>query len=166
MTDQDENGPAGVEVTRFIPVPTTVSTEAQAFLAMSDLFGEAGDKEPDPADIDGWRAMIATANEMLIAVVGAQPPVPASTVEETSVGDVRVLVLTPDGVPQGPDQPVLLDIHGGGLIMGGGEACRVMARRIAATVRMPTWSVDYRMPPDHPYPAALDDCLAAYRAAP
>jgi monoterpene epsilon-lactone hydrolase len=163
MTDQDENGRVGVEVTRFIPVPTTVSTEAQAFLAMSDLFGAAGHGEPDRTDIKAWRTMIATANEMLIAVLGAQPAVPSSTVEETVVGDVRVLRLTPEGAPHGPDQPVFLDIHGGGLIMGGGAACAVMARKMAATVRMPMWSVDYRMPPDHPYPAALDDCLTAYR---
>ncbi len=44
-------------------------------------------------------------------------------------------------------------------IMGGGEACRALATQMAATVRMHTWSLDYRMPPDHPYPAALDDCI-------
>ena len=59
--------------------------------------------------------------------------------------------------------PIYLDIHGGSLLMGGGKACEVMARRSAAQVQMQTWSVDYRMPPDHPYPAALDDVLAVYR---
>jgi monoterpene epsilon-lactone hydrolase len=163
MTEDHESGPAGSEVTRFIPVPTTVSAEAQAFLGMSDLFGAGGDAEPDRGDIDGWRAMIATANEMMIAVLGAQPPVPSSAVEQIAVGDVPVYILTPDGLPDAPDPAVYFDIHGGGLIMGGGEACLVMARKTTAMVRMTTWSVDYRMPPDHPYPAPLDDCIAAYR---
>ena len=60
-------------------------------------------------------------------------------------------------------QPIYLDIHGGSLVMGGGKACEVMARRAANQVQKQTWSVDYRMPPDHPYPAALDDVLAVYR---
>ncbi len=73
-------------------------------------------------------------------------------------------MVTPEGVDESGDtQPIYLDIHGGSLLMGGGRACEVMARRVAAQVQMQTWSVDYRMPPDHPYPAALDDVLAIYR---
>ncbi len=56
-----------------------------------------------------------------------------------------------------------LDIHGGGFVVGGGDACRVLGTKAAAMVRMRTWSVDYRMPPEHPYPAALDDCITVYR---
>lgn len=158
-----EGGPAGIEVTRHIPVPTTVSAEAQAFLGMADLFGAAGEEEPDRSDIEGWRARIAATNEMLVAVLGAQAPQPEAALDELTVGEVPVYVLTPDGSADEPEPPVYFDIHGGALVMGGGDACVAMARKMAATVRMTTWSVDYRMPPDHPYPAALDDCLAAYR---
>jgi acetyl esterase/lipase len=155
--------PAGAEVTRFIPIPTSISEQAQAFLGMADLFGEAGGAEPHHTDIDGWRAAIKSADETLVAVLGAQPAHPASTLEETSVGEVPLYVLTPEGLADDDDPPIYFDIHGGALIMGGGEACKVMARKVTAMVRMQTWSVDYRMAPDHPYPTALDDCLAAYR---
>ena len=56
------------------------------------------------------------------------------------------------------------DIHGGGFIAGGGEMCRMLAKIRAADYGAQVFSVDYRLAPDHPYPAALDDCLAAYRA--
>jgi epsilon-lactone hydrolase len=86
-----------------------------------------------------------------------------SSVQSRSVGEVPVFVVTPEGVHDGETEPIYLDIHGGSLLMGGGKACEVMARRVAAQVQMQTWSVDYRMPPDYPYPAALDDVLAVYR---
>ena len=74
-----------------------------------------------------------------------------------------VFVVTPDGLPEGSDQPVFLDIHGGAFFVGFGDTCRVMAKHMAHQVQMRTWSVDYRTPPDHPYPAALNDCMTVYR---
>ncbi len=165
MTAQDEvSDQAGFEVTRFIPVPTSVSEQAQQFLGMGLSIGAATAQQPDLTDIDDWRALIKESDEILIAFTDMIPAVPASTIETISVGDVPVFVMTPDGVPaDDPDQPIFFDIHGGALIMGGGEACRALATKMAAMVRMRTWSVDYRMAPDHPYPAALDDCMAVYR---
>jgi monoterpene epsilon-lactone hydrolase len=152
----------GREVARFIPVPTSVSAQAQQFLSI-DMFG--GDVEHvAPRDVAGWRALIKQTDELLVAVLGEQVAHLSASVQSKSVGDVPVFVVTPEGVDRSGDgQPIFLDIHGGSLLMGGGKACEVMARRMAAQVQMQTWSVDYRMPPDHPYPAALDDVVAAYR---
>jgi monoterpene epsilon-lactone hydrolase len=160
MTSEDQGHGEGREVTRFIGVPTSVSQQAQQFLSM-DLFGDSADPL-DPSDVDGWRARIETSNEMLIAVLGPEVDQLGSTIASRAIDGVPVFVVVPDGVDDGADQPIYLDIHGGALVMGGGKACEVMAQKMAAQVQMPTWSVDYRMPPDHPYPAALDDVLAVY----
>jgi epsilon-lactone hydrolase len=160
--DNEGRTASGREVARFIPVPTSVSEQAQQFLDM-DMFG-AGAGRAAPKDIAGWRALIKETDDLLIDVMGAQVEQLRSSVESRSVDGVPVFVVTPGGVDESGDaQPVYLDIHGGSLLMGGGKACEVMARRMAAQSQMHTWSVDYRMPPDHPYPAALDDVLTAYR---
>ncbi len=161
MTENDAGRtPTGRHVVRFIPVPTSVSEQAQQFLG-TDLFGGAG--QLVPRDTAGWRLLIKETDELLVAVMGAQVEQLRSSVQATTVSGVPVFVVTPEGVDEGPTQPIYLDIHGGSLVMGSGKACEVMARRMADQVQMQTWSVDYRMPPDDPYPAALDDVLAVYR---
>ncbi len=159
--DDERRSKAGREVVRFIPVPTSVSEQAQQFLSI-DMFG-GGAGRLVPRDIAGWRALIKETDELLVAVIGSQVEHLRASVQSRSVGGVPVFVITPEGVGEGDTQPIYLDIHGGSFVMGSGKACEVMARRMAAQVQMQTWSVDYRMPPDHPYPAALDDVLAVYR---
>ncbi|MEB2620579.1 alpha/beta hydrolase fold domain-containing protein, partial [Kocuria rosea] len=63
------------------------------------------------------------------------------------------------------EDALYIDLHGGALVFGGGEACRHGARTLADQLGLRIWSIDYRLPPEHPFPAGLDDGLAAYRAA-
>ncbi|MGI5258383.1 alpha/beta hydrolase [Streptomyces angustmyceticus] len=71
---------------------------------------------------------------------------------------VRVRIYRPAGVTE--ELPVILNIHGGGFVIGRIEvddaACLDIARRVGAVVV----SVGYRLAPEHPYPAALNDCYA------
>lgn len=84
-------------------------------------------------------------------------------VREIDANGARVFVVTPHGLGA-DDRSVYLDIHGGALLWGGGESCRAMGRISAGMVGAKVWAVDYRMPPDHPFPAGVEDCVAAYRA--
>jgi len=145
---------------RDIPVPSSVSPAAQAMLGGSVIEPAS---YPAPDDLEGWRAMIAMRDATLLAMLSERASRVAATVEEIDLNGVGIFVITPKGT-RADDQRVFLEIHGGALIMGSGACCRAMSTPTAARVGRRTWAVDYRMPPDHPYPTPLDDCVAAYRA--
>ena len=113
-------------------------------------------------DVDGWLRHVEKANSYMVQRFAGDFPV---TVDDTEVAGVHTYILRADGVPDDRETPILLDIHGGGLTLGGGEVCRLIASVSAMTSGMITWAPDYRMPPLHPYPTPLDDCMAVYRKA-
>ncbi len=80
---------------------------------------------------------------------------------DTVVGGIPAIVATPTEVH--PDRHILY-IHGGAYVLGSPKShiamCARLAKRAAATVTV----IDYRLAPEHVYPAAIDDCVAAYRA--
>jgi monoterpene epsilon-lactone hydrolase len=142
------------------PVPSSVSEQAQRFLATATNLG-AG-PEPAQGDVDAWLQRVKEGDAYIMELIGRiEFPV---HVEDTEIAGVHTFVIRADGVPDDSSTPIYLDIHGGALIMGGGEVCRLMASAMAISTGMIHWAVDYRMPPRHPYPAPLDDCIAVYRA--
>jgi monoterpene epsilon-lactone hydrolase len=84
-----------------------------------------------------------------------------SSVETIRTDNATIHIATPDTTSK--PGCAYLDFHGGALVVGGGDACKAQARMHADQHGAICYGVDYRMPPEHPYPAALDDALAAYR---
>jgi acetyl esterase/lipase len=88
-------------------------------------------------------------------------PVPADVqCQEVDAGGVKAEWLTP---PDAATDRVLLHLHGGGYVIGSVRTVRQLAARIALAAEMRCLSVDYRLAPEHPFPAALEDATAAYR---
>ena len=79
---------------------------------------------------------------------------------DTANGPVPAIVATPTATP-----PVrhILYIHGGAYISGSPRSHVAMVARLAKRASATATLIDYRLAPEHPYPAAIDDCVAAYR---
>jgi acetyl esterase len=75
-------------------------------------------------------------------------------------GDVLVRAFRPEGAPP---LPVVAYLHGGGWVMGGVDSYDTPLRGLANAAGAIVAAVDYRLAPEHPFPAALDDSLAAIR---
>jgi acetyl esterase len=99
--------------------------------------------------------------EAVVADCGLQPEPVADIVDKTisgPAGDIPIRIYTPDGHGL---FPIVVYFHGGGWVLGSLEVvhgpCTVIANRAHAVVV----SIDYRLAPEHPFPAAVEDCYAA-----
>ncbi len=150
---------------RIIPVPTSISQEAQAMLRAAVQYDgtplNALYPIPAPNDRAAWRQLQAAAEAHYAAALNAATNETSTEIETRRLGTATVHVALPES-PRFKDC-VFIDLHGGALVFGGGDACRESTRLQANRLGMTCYGIDYRMPPDHPYPAALDDCLAVYR---
>ena len=127
-----------------------------SFLYSAPLGGEA---YPALDDTAAWLASAESTDAMLLAMMR---PEGGGDLPVIDLGGAVVHVIDVAEPKFGAKRGFY--IHGGGLTMGAGQAGAWMAKRMADALGLPMHSVDYRMPPAAPYPAGLDDCVAAYRA--
>jgi len=104
-------------------------------------------------------ALTIAQRRAAIESAAAQPP-PGTMVEPTDAGGVTAEWVTAADVPAGR---VLLYLHGGAYQIGSPATLRYMIALVSAAAQVRVLSVDYRLAPEHPFPAAVDDALAAYR---
>lgn len=103
----------------------------------------------------------ARDREAFAATLAALPEVPAGRVEAVDAGGVRAEWVYPAGGSEAAG--TLLYFHGGGYYQGSPVTHRRLVTALSAAAGMRALSVDYRLAPENPFPAALDDALAAYR---
>jgi monoterpene epsilon-lactone hydrolase len=98
---------------------------------------------------------------LLRALLSAQPLPPEITVTASALGGVPTAEITVDGIEA---RHVVLYFHGGVYVMGDAFLAADLASQVGRRTNAKAISVDYRLAPEHPYPAAVDDALAAYEA--
>jgi acetyl esterase len=103
-------------------------------------------------------AQLLATREAMVAAVEREcgPPVPVAQVSDVDADGVPCRLYVPM-----PGAPALLYLHGGGWAMGSVETVDRLCRRIADRSGCAVLSVDYRLAPEHPYPAALEDAETA-----
>jgi monoterpene epsilon-lactone hydrolase len=148
---------------RLIGAPHSISAEARAVLARAAQTPFQWPPHPDPHDIEGWVRYAEGANANMRMMIQALPePGDDEPFEATRLGLFDCFRCEGAGKGATPSRRVLFQVHGGALIAGGGDLCRIMASRAAHRLDAIVYAPDYRLPPRFPFPAALDDCLAAY----
>lgn len=161
MTDQGEEEMPVRLAAREIPPPSTISPAARK--ALADGAAQPPVSRPALEDVATWRKQAADVDSMWQRL--AEPILEKARVmvETSQIAGVPCHDAIPaQGEPT--NAPVYLFVHGGAFYVGGGAFAKVMAVRAAEALGVRTISVDYRMPPDHPFPAAPEDCVAVYRA--
>jgi len=146
-----------------VPPPAGASDAVRQSIESTPQPNVAASRQLAPSDTAAWKAMIqqrAAERGSLIAALIGQFEV---TIEAAQVEGVAVHRITPKTVDPRHANHLFLEVHGGAYVFGGGEASVGEAAVIASRLGIPVLSVDYRMPPDHPFPAAVEDVVTVYR---
>jgi acetyl esterase len=126
---------------------------------MLDSLADVGGPTMSEVSADEARAMY----KLMSSIAGEPEDVDA--VESRSVpgpaGDIPVRVYRPAAAPLGDPRPILVWYHGGGWVIGDLDTADVTCRSLANATGAIVVSVDYRLAPEHRFPAAVDDCVAA-----
>lgn len=146
----DSQGTA--HVTRIVPIPQTVSPQAQQFLARPSSDAKRNDSlEQRRKGTDTWQARAGKEFEAVYPV----------NVAHSTIAGVPVLIVTPLHTPPEKQDRVLINIHGGGFNSDSGRLTETVP--IANLTQTKVIAVLYRLAPEHPFPAGLDDIVAVYK---
>jgi acetyl esterase/lipase len=147
----DEKGTA--HVTRVVPVPEDLSPEAQKSLSRAQP--DQGPPEPLAERRKHTDEYTARAKEEWLKICPVD-------IKDQVIDGVPVHVVTPQNMPMSSHDRILINLHGGGFNSDSGSYTESIP--MASYTRVKVVAVLYRLAPEHPFPAAVDDSIAVYKA--
>jgi len=146
---------------KTVPVPDTVSPQMQKQIAapLTPTWNVI------PTTAEGWKEQVNAGYQATMKALPALRETLGVKVEAMTIDGVKAYSVTPAVIPPENRNRLLVHVHGGCFVSFPGESGTVEAVYMAGFGRFKVISVDYRMPPDHPYPAALDDAMTVWKAA-
>lgn len=139
-------------VTRVVPVPQDLSPQAQKFISR-----QVPDEAP-PQSLAERRASQDANDQRHKAEWTKLCP---NTIVETQIAGLPVHIITPEGMPAANNDKVLINLHGGSFNADSGSYAESIP--VAGYSKMKVVAVLYRLAPEHPFPAAVDDGIAVYK---
>ena len=119
-------------------------------------------KQPPMSSMEPDVAQAASAQGL--AMLAGKPEIGISWIDTTIASrgahQIPVRIYTPD--EQNPAAPMMTYYHFGGGVIGDLETCHTFCQILSLTAKCPVISVDYRLAPQHKFPAGLEDCIDAY----
>lgn len=147
---------------RVIPVPSDeISPGLRAMIAAPF----PPHMNADPKSPEAWRELIERRAALGRAAVPGMAKLLGVTYEPTVIAGVKAFIVTPNTMPEANRNRLLVHVHGGGYVFAPGEAALPEALMMAGFGGFKVISVDYRMPPEAAYPAAMDDAMAVWKVA-
>lgn len=143
-----------------VPIPTTVSPAFGQSIGVPDRVWP----QPLPKTNGGWKAIENPDPKVTDARISALLVKLDLTLVERRFGGVSTFEITPRNMRVQDKSRVLVHVHGGGYVLGAGKSGITEAILVAGASGIKTISIDYRMPPDFPFPAPMDDIANAWRA--
>ena len=144
---------------RCFPAPQTVSPEMQEMIKAEPFpFWNL-----HPKTTKEWRVFVKEVADATIASLPELQKQLGVDVTPGVIAGISVFTITPHTLPPENAGRILLHFHGGGYVLNPGVAGTQEAILMAGIGKFNVLSVDYRMAPDFPYPAAMDDAVAVYR---
>jgi acetyl esterase/lipase len=138
------------------PLPDTISPEAKAVLA--PMLAQKAPAAHTDFSVANARAFAWAIQEQFSKVQLKKYDV---RIEEGVIAGVPVRIFTPSAMPEANKSRVLLNLHGGGFIIDSGSLTENIP--MAALTKTKVIAALYRLAPEHPFPAAVDDAVAVYR---
>lgn len=148
---------------RALPPPSDVSDTLRRMIMASPPPNLAAAKQAVPKNETEWLAAIAANERDQAPVIAAYAKNRGVTIERDSISGVGVHHVMPAVVDPKHKSHLYIDLHGGAYVFNGGEASMREAVTIADRLKIPVLAIDYRMPPKHPFPAAVNDVVAVYK---
>ena len=146
---------------KTLPVPETASPEIQKLIAapLTPTWNVI------PTNAAGWKEQVQAGYEATMKALPALREALKVRVSPMTVAGVKAYLVAPETLPPQNRNRLLVHVHGGCFVSFPGESGTAEAIYMAGFGGFRVISIDYRMPPDHPYPAALDDAMTIWREA-